>query len=85
LAIWKRVQLDAMSVRRFRAERTGTSSLPARSAARDVLLAARRLGRALKRLGVDGAHGDEAASLVRTLRRTQRLVTERIGELRAAR
>ena len=84
LALWKRVQLDTMSVRRFRAERTGTTAA-ARSAARDALLAARRLGRALKRLADEGADGDEARSLVRTLRRTQRLVAERLSELHVAR
>src|SRR5213594_2968034 len=48
LTLWRRLQLDLLSVRQFRAEKTGATS--ERSSVMEVLAAARRLNRALTRL-----------------------------------
>lgn len=76
-ALWKRLQLDTVSVRAFRAERTGKTT--ARPALRDVFLAARRLNRSLRRLGGAG-EGDLPLppELVRVLRRSERLIQRRL-------
>lgn len=80
LALWRRLRLDLMSVRRFREERTGAA--PGRSAVEEVLAASRRLNRSLKRLLAEGqATGEEAVRLRRALRRTRRLVERQLGAL----
>jgi ParB family chromosome partitioning protein len=86
LALWQRVRLDAMSVRRFRAERSGDEpTATARPVSRDVVLAARRLGRAIKRLTeAELPQGEDAASMLRTLRRTERLIAQQIAALTAS-
>ena len=72
-ALWRRLQLDAVSVRKFRAQQTGKAV--GRPPLRDVFLAARRLNRSLRRL----AGSPEAATpcppeVVRVLRRSERLI-----------
>jgi len=81
LALWRRLQLDLLSVRRFRAEKEGAAS--ERPVVLDVLAAARRLNRALARLIADGAPAAEGPRLVRTLRRTGRLVERQLAALAA--
>src|SRR5262245_28354210 len=76
-ALWRRVQLDTVSVRTFRAEQTGKTS--ERTPLRDVFLAARRLNRCLRRLG--SAPDDLAElppELIRVLRRSERLIHRRL-------
>lgn len=72
-ALWKRLQLDEVSVRRFRAEKTGKAT--SRPPVRDVFLAARRLNRALRRLlaSSDG-QASIAPEVLRVLRRSERLI-----------
>jgi ParB family chromosome partitioning protein len=71
-ALWNRLKLEAMSVRRFRDEH---GPVRVRSPLRDAVLAARRLNRALRRLrGADGVSGGEAGALRRVLRRSRRLM-----------
>src|SRR5262245_52197669 len=48
-ALWRRIQLNAVSVRKFRAEQTGRGA--SRTPLRELFLAARRLNRSLRRLG----------------------------------
>jgi ParB family chromosome partitioning protein len=76
-SLWKRVQLDTVSVRRFRAEQTGKTVV--RAPVRDVFLAARRLNRALRRLG-RAPEGEVvmAPEIVRILRRSVRLIERRL-------
>ncbi|TMA65466.1 MAG: ParB/RepB/Spo0J family partition protein [Deltaproteobacteria bacterium] len=81
LALWRRLQLDLLSVRRFRAEKEGAAS--ERPVVLDVLAAARRLNRALARLIADGVPAAEGPHLVRTLRRTERLVQRQLAALGA--
>jgi ParB family chromosome partitioning protein len=72
LALWRRLKLDALSVRQFRAEQHG---LPAeRATVAEVRAAARRLNRALARLLAEEVPRDEAPRLARVLRRTARLI-----------
>jgi len=79
LALWKRLKLDLMSVRRFRAERDGTPE--ERPALRDVLLAAKRLNRLLRRaLHDDAPSGTD--QVARVLRRTESLVCRQLEALR---
>jgi ParB family chromosome partitioning protein len=76
-SLWKRVQLDTVSVRRFRAERTGKAV--GRSPVRDVFLAARRLNRSLRRLAqVPAEDVVMPPELMRVLRRSQRLIERRL-------
>jgi len=80
LALWKRARLDAMSVRTFRAERSGAET--GRPPGREVVAAARRLNRSLRRLGDAGPlDGNELQTLRRVLRRTQRLLSEHLQAL----
>ena len=72
LALWNRLKLDAMSVRRFRDQQGATSR--ALRPVRDTVLAARRLNRTLRRLGSQVVPVEDVASLRRVLRRTRRLV-----------
>jgi ParB family transcriptional regulator, chromosome partitioning protein len=77
LALWRRVQLDVLSVRRYRAEKNGET--PERSGIAEVLSAVRRLNRALRRLLAEEASDPDASRLVRPLRRTERLVKRALG------
>jgi ParB/RepB/Spo0J family partition protein len=79
LALWNRLKLDAMSVRRFRDHQGGGSR--ALRPVRDTVLAARRLNRTLRRLGGQGVPADDVASLRRVLRRTRRLIEGMIESL----
>jgi len=76
-ALWKRLQLDTVSVRAFRAEKTGhaTGRLPVR----EVFLAAKRLNRSLRRLALapDGQM-PLPPELTRVLRRSERLIDRRL-------
>ena len=81
LALWRRLQLDLLSVRRFRAEKEGTAS--ERPVVLEVLTAARRLNRTLVRLIAEGAPTAQGPRLVRTLRRTGRLVERQLAALAA--
>src|SRR4029453_5889964 len=47
-ALWRRLQLDTVSARAVRAEKTGQA--PGRPPVREVFLAAKRLNRSLRRL-----------------------------------
>jgi ParB family transcriptional regulator, chromosome partitioning protein len=82
LALWSRLKLDAMSVRRFRDQQAGIFR-PARPV-RDAVLAARRLNRKLRRLGALPVPPDEVSGLRRVLRRTRRLVDGLIETIGAA-
>ena len=80
LALWRRLRLDTLSVRQFRAVREGADSEPA--ALHELLLAARRLNRALRRALANPQQADEEApKLARTLRRTRRLVDRQLAAL----
>jgi ParB/RepB/Spo0J family partition protein len=79
LALWRRMRLELLSVRRFRAEKTGQE--PERLALGEVLSAARRVNRILTRLLAEGLPGDEAQRLLRPLRRTERLVKRALAEI----
>jgi ParB family chromosome partitioning protein len=81
LALWRRLQLGVLSVRRFREEKAGRR--PERAAVAAVLSATRRLNRALARLLADDVPVSEAPRLARALRRTRRLI-ERQLEVAAA-
>jgi ParB family chromosome partitioning protein len=80
-ALWSRLKLDLMSVRQFRAERSGKAPAE-RSAVRSAILAARRLNRALKRLaeGLESGEDAEAETLKRVLARSRRLIAARLAE-----
>jgi len=79
LALWKRLKLDLMSVRRFRAEREATTE--ARPALRDVVLAAKRLNRLLRRALHEEVPA-ETDQVARVLRRTESLVRRQLQALR---
>jgi len=77
LALWRRLQLDLLSVRRFREEKAGAR--PERAAVREFLAAARRLNRVLVRLLADEVPAAEAPRVARMLRRTARLVQRQLA------
>jgi ParB/RepB/Spo0J family partition protein len=79
LALWRRLQLELLSVRRFRAERGAPR--PERGVVAEVLSAARRLNRLLRRVVPAEMQTDEVSHLVRTLRRTERIVHRQLAEL----
>jgi ParB family chromosome partitioning protein len=79
-ALWKRLRLDLMSVRRFREEREGTPAAP-RSPAREIVLAARRLNRTLRKLDAAQLGADERNEIVRVLRRSGRLIQRKTKAL----
>lgn len=79
-ALWKRVRLDLMSVRRFREERDGGPAVP-RSLAREVALAARRLNRSLRKLDGASIQPEERSALAKVLRRSDRLIQRQIRAL----
>jgi ParB/RepB/Spo0J family partition protein len=79
VALWRRLQLDLLSVRRFREEKAGRR--PERAAVAEVLRACRRLNRALVRLLADDPSAAEVPRLRRALRRTGRLVQRELETL----
>ena len=79
LALWRRLQLDLLSVRRFREERAG--GRPERAAVSEVLNAARRLNRALARLLADEVPVADAPRVARALRRSTRLIKRQLDAL----
>jgi ParB family chromosome partitioning protein len=81
-ALWDRLKLGLMSVRRFREEKSGGAK-PARSPGRDIILAARRLNRTLRRLMESGGQVDESErdSVLRALRKSQRLIQRQLESL----
>jgi ParB family chromosome partitioning protein len=76
LALWRRLQLGVLSVRRFREEKAGHR--PERAAVSEVLSGARRLNRALARLLADELPASEAPRIGRVLRRTRRLIERQL-------
>ena len=76
LALWRRLQLGVLSVRRFREEKAGRR--PERAAVAEVLSVARRLNRALARLLADELPAADAPRLIRALRRTRRLIDRQL-------
>jgi hypothetical protein len=78
--VWCRLQLEMLSVRRFREEQEA-SERPARPAVRELLTAARRLNRALAHLTTEDVPVAEVPRLRRALRRTRRLVEQRLEAL----
>jgi len=76
LALWRRLQLGVLSVRRFREEKAGHRS--ERAAVAEVLAAARRMNRALARLLADELPAREAPRIARALRRTRRLIDRQL-------
>ena len=84
IALWRRVQLTTLSVRRFRAEQTDTRI--ERDQLAEVVLAAKRLNRALRKLAADDAADPSAAVRThagRVLRRTSRLLAHRLSLLQS--
>jgi ParB family chromosome partitioning protein len=81
LALWRRLQLGLLSVRRFREEQAGTR--PARAGVAEVLNACRRLNRALTRLLAEEPPAAETARLARALRRTSRLIARELEAVAA--
>jgi len=79
LALWRRLQLELVSVRRFRAERAGARC--ERTALREVLAVARRLNRALVRLLAAELPAAERPRLARALRRTERLLQRQLAAM----
>jgi len=69
-------------VRRFR--ETRGEKRGERPAIREVLLATRRLGRALGRLGAEEISTEDRQRLARALRRTERVVQRRLALLEAS-
>jgi ParB family chromosome partitioning protein len=82
LALWHRLQLNLLSVRRFRDETS--EQRPGREAVADLLNAARRLNRALSRLAPDAVPPSEAPRVARVLRRTQRLAARQLAAMTPA-
>jgi ParB/RepB/Spo0J family partition protein len=72
-ALWKRLRLDIVSVRRFRAEKTG--KVTTQPPVREVFLTARRMNRAIRRL-LASPDGQTALppEVLRVLRRSERLI-----------
>jgi ParB family transcriptional regulator, chromosome partitioning protein len=79
VALWRRLQLELLSVRRFREEKAG--SRPERAAVAEALSACRRLNRALMRLLTDEPSAAETPRLRRALRRTGRLIDRQVDAL----
>lgn len=80
--LWDRLKLGVMSVRRFREERSGRPAR-VRSRGREIVLAARRLNRILRRMVDSGEMVDdtELDSVLRALRKSQRLIGRVIGQV----
>src|SRR5579885_1197848 len=82
VSLWERFQGGVPSVREFRAGKR--TSAPETPLGREVLLAARRLNRMLRRLIAAGpVPAAEAAAIGGTLKRTQRLVRRELAILGA--
>ncbi|HYR96354.1 MAG TPA: ParB/RepB/Spo0J family partition protein, partial [Candidatus Binatus sp.] len=79
LALWRRLQVGLLSVRRFREEKLGPR--PERPAVAEVLAAARRLNRALARLLAEEPSAPDAPRLARALRRTSRLIKRQLDAI----
>jgi ParB family chromosome partitioning protein len=79
LALWRRLQVSLLSVRRFREEKTGVRL--DRPAVAEVLAASRRLNRALARLLADDLPAAQAPRLARALRRTSRLIKRQLDAI----
>jgi ParB family chromosome partitioning protein len=79
LALWRRLQVGLLSVRRFREEKMG--GRPDRPAVAEVLAASRRLNRALARLMADELPAAQAPRLARALRRTGRLIRRQLDAI----
>jgi ParB family chromosome partitioning protein len=79
LALWRRLQVGLLSVRRFREEKTGVRL--DRPAVAEVLAASRRLNRALARLLADDLPAAQAPRLARALRRTSRLIMRQLDAI----
>jgi len=79
LALWRRLQVGLLSVRRFREEKTGVRL--DRPAVAEVLAASRRLNRALARLLADDLPAAQAPRLARALRRTSRLIKRQLDAI----
>jgi ParB family transcriptional regulator, chromosome partitioning protein len=79
LALWRRLQLGLLSVRRFREEKAGPR--PERPAVAEVLAASRRLNRALARLLAEDVPVGDAPRVRRALRRTDRLIAKQLGAM----
>jgi len=72
VALWNRLKLEAISVRKFREERIAPARI--RSPVREAVLAARRLNRSLRRLERSQVASGDVRPLGRVLRRTRKLV-----------
>src|SRR2546430_8546283 len=79
LALWRRLQLGVLSVRRFREEKAGRR--PERAAVAEVLAAGRRMNRALARLPADELSASDAPRIARALRGTRRLIDRQLEAL----
>src|SRR5690242_7357953 len=79
LALWRRLQVGLLSVRRFREEKAGVR--PDRPAVAEVLAASRRLNRALARLLADELPAAQAPRLARALRRSSRLIKRQLDAI----
>jgi ParB family chromosome partitioning protein len=79
LALWRRLQVGMLSVRRFRDEQTGGRE--ERPALDEAVSAARRLNRALGRLLAGEIVPGETPRLARLLRRTARLVQRQLAAI----
>ena len=80
LALWRRLQQETPSVREFRVGQGGRAR--ERPALRELLLAIRRVNRALRRLLAEGdVPSPDTPHLRRVLRRTERLVQRQLAAL----
>lgn len=79
LALWKRLQLTTLSVRSFRADQG--EDRRERDQLGEVVSAARRLNRALRKLTETSVEAETRAQAVRVLRRTGRLVARQIASI----
>jgi ParB family chromosome partitioning protein len=83
VALWRRVQLDLLSVRRFREEKAGVR--PERPAVQELMAAARRVNRALLRVLAEEVPVADAPRVARILRRTMRLAERELATVGASR
>jgi len=76
VALWHRLQVRLLSVRRFREEKAGARG--ERAPVAELLTASRRLNRALARLLADEVPAADAPRVARALRRTKRLLERQL-------
>src|SRR5438876_5871818 len=76
LALWRRLQLGVLSVRRFREEKAGRR--PERAAVAEVVAGGGRVRRASARLLADELPASDAPRIARALRRTRRLIDRQL-------